>query len=49
MADPASAAVTSGAYKDVARIDKPDTHTVKITFKRPAPSRFQPFGGPTAR
>ena len=48
-ADPASAAVTSGAYKDIARIDKLDSHTAKITFKRPAPFPFEPFCGPTGR
>jgi peptide/nickel transport system substrate-binding protein len=45
-ADPASAAVTSGSYKDIARIDKPDSHTARITFTRPAPFPFEPFCGP---
>src|SRR4029453_8811577 len=40
-ADPASAAVTSGAYKDIARIDKLDSHTAKITFSRPPPFPFE--------
>ena len=48
-ADPASAAVTSGAYKDIARIDKIDSHTAKITFSRPAPFPFEPFCGPTGQ
>ena len=48
-ADPASAAVTSGAYKDIARIDKLDSHTAKITFSRPAPFPFEPFCGPTGQ
>jgi peptide/nickel transport system substrate-binding protein len=48
-ADPASAAVTSGSYKDIARIDKLDSHTVKITFSRPAPFPFEPFCGPTGQ
>jgi peptide/nickel transport system substrate-binding protein len=37
--------VTSGAYKDIARIDKLDSHTAKITFSRPAPFPFEPFCG----
>ena len=49
VADPASAAVTSGAYKDIARIDKPDSHTAKITFSRPAPFPFEPFCGPNGQ
>jgi peptide/nickel transport system substrate-binding protein len=48
-ADPASAAVTSVAYKDIARIDKLDSHTAKITFSRPAPFPFEPFCGPTGQ
>jgi len=35
--DPATAATTSGAYRDIARIDKPDQHTVKIVYKSPNP------------
>ena len=34
-ADPATAATTIGSYKDIERIDKIDSHTVKITFKKP--------------
>ena len=49
VVDPASAAVTSGAYKDIARIDKPDSHTAKITFTRPAPFPFEPFCGPNGQ
>ena len=48
-ADPASAAVTSGSYKDIARIDKLDSHTAKITFSRPAPFPFEPFCGPNGQ
>ncbi|PYM91818.1 MAG: peptide ABC transporter substrate-binding protein, partial [Candidatus Rokuibacteriota bacterium] len=33
--DPATAATTSGAYRDIARIDKLDSHTVKIGYKNP--------------
>ncbi len=36
-ADPATAATTAGNYRDIARIDKLDSHTVKIVFRRPMP------------
>ncbi len=36
-ADPATAATTLGNYKDIARIDKLDSHTVKVVFKNPTP------------
>ncbi len=45
--DPATAAVTSGQYKDIARIEKPDSHTVNIVFKSPSPFWSAPFCGPT--
>ena len=35
--DPATAATTGGAYRDIARIDKLDAHTVKIVYKNPNP------------
>ena len=41
--------MTSGAYKDIARIDKLDSHTAKITFTRPAPFPFEPFCGPNGQ
>ena len=34
--DPATAAVTSGVYKDVT-VEKVDSHTVKVTFSKPTP------------
>ena len=37
VADPATAAVTIGSYTDIERIEKVDSHTVKITFKKPTP------------
>jgi len=37
VVDPATAAVTAGAYRDVSRIDKLDSHTIKIAFSRPQP------------
>jgi peptide/nickel transport system substrate-binding protein len=45
--DPATAAVTVGQYRDIARIDKVDSHTVKIVFKSPYPFWSAPFCGPT--
>ena len=36
-ADPATLAVSSGSYRDIARIDKLDTHTAKIAYKTPTP------------
>jgi peptide/nickel transport system substrate-binding protein len=36
-ADPATAAVSAGAYQDVARVDRLDSHTVKIGYKAPNP------------
>ena len=46
-ADPATAATTAGNYKDIARIDKIDSHTVKIGFKNPAPYWAISFCGTT--
>ncbi len=34
--DPATAAVTIGVYKDV-KVDKVDSHTIKVTFAKPTP------------
>ncbi len=42
--DPATAAVTTGSYKDVI-VEKIDTHTVKITFKNPTPFWATAFVG----
>ncbi len=36
-ADPATAAVTSGDYRDIERVEKLDTYTVKLVFKTPTP------------
>ncbi|MBI2152428.1 MAG: peptide ABC transporter substrate-binding protein [Candidatus Rokubacteria bacterium] len=47
VSDPATAAVTAGPYKDIARIDKLDNHTVKIVFKNPTPFWSAPFCGAT--
>jgi peptide/nickel transport system substrate-binding protein len=43
--DPGTAAVTIGPYRDIVRIDKLDSHTVKIVFKSPAPFWSAPFCG----
>jgi len=43
--DPATAAVTIGPYQNITRIDKPDSHTVKISFKSPTPFWSAPFCG----
>jgi peptide/nickel transport system substrate-binding protein len=45
--DPGTAAVTIGQYQDIQRIDKLDSHTVKIGFKDPSPFWSAPFCGPT--
>jgi peptide/nickel transport system substrate-binding protein len=44
--DPGTAAVTQGQYRDIQRIDKVDSHTVKIVFKNPSPVWSTPFCGP---
>jgi peptide/nickel transport system substrate-binding protein len=36
-ADPATAATTHGQYRDIARVDKLDSHAVKVVFKNPMP------------
>ena len=45
--DPATAATTIGQYRDIARIEKPDPHTVKIVYKTPTPFWSAPFCGPS--
>ncbi len=45
-ADPAAAATTISAFKDIDRIDKLDSHTVKLVFKKPTPFPFDAFCGP---
>src|SRR5215510_9924155 len=44
--DPATAAWTIGFYRDIARVDKLDSHTVKIVFKNPTPFWPIAFCGP---
>ena len=43
-ADPATASVTIGSYKDV-KAQKIDSHTVKVTFEKPTPFWADPFVG----
>jgi peptide/nickel transport system substrate-binding protein len=47
--DPATAAVTSGAFPDVTRVEKLDSHTVKVAFKRPQPFPYTALCGPTGQ
>ena len=46
VSDPAAAAVTSGSYREIARIDKIDSHTVKLVFTKPQPFWADAFCGP---
>jgi peptide/nickel transport system substrate-binding protein len=41
--DPATAAITSGAYKEVKRVEKLDAHTIRILFNDPVPFWARPF------
>src|SRR5438046_3626828 len=43
-ADPATASVSIGTYKDL-KVDKLDSHTIKITFAKPTPFWADPFVG----
>lgn len=42
--DPATAAVTSGSYKDI-KVEKIDSHTVRVTYPGPTPFWADPFVG----
>ncbi len=42
--DPATAATTIGSYKDI-KVEKIDSHTVRVTFDRPTPFWADPFVG----
>jgi peptide/nickel transport system substrate-binding protein len=44
-ADPATATVTIGSYKDLERVEKVDSHTVKVVFKKPTPFWYDAFCG----
>jgi peptide/nickel transport system substrate-binding protein len=45
VTDTATAAVTSGSYTSVERIEKLDSHTVKLVFGKPQPFWFDAFCG----
>ena len=42
--DPATAAVTSGTYQDI-KVEKVDTHTVRVVFPKPTPFWADAFVG----
>ncbi len=44
-ADPATAATTVGNYEDIERVDKLDSHTIKVVFKKPKPFWAEAFCG----
>jgi peptide/nickel transport system substrate-binding protein len=44
-ADPATLAVSIGSYRDIVRVDKLDSHTVKIVYKTPTPFWANAFRG----
>jgi peptide/nickel transport system substrate-binding protein len=44
-ADPATATVTIGSYRDLERVEKLDSHTVKVVFKQPTPYWSDAFCG----
>ncbi len=44
-ADPATAASSRAAFDEIARIDKLDSHAVKLVFKRPQPFWARAFTG----
>ena len=44
-ADPATASVTIGAYRDIDRVERINDHAVKVVFKQPTPFWFEAFCG----
>jgi peptide/nickel transport system substrate-binding protein len=44
-ADPATAAVTIGSYRDIERVETLDSHTVKVVFNKPTPFWSDAFCG----
>ncbi len=44
-ADAATAATTNGTYAEIEKVDKIDSHTVKVHFKKPTPFWADPFCG----
>jgi len=43
-ADPATASVSIGTYKDV-KVEKVDSHTIRVTYQKPTPFWADPFCG----
>jgi peptide/nickel transport system substrate-binding protein len=43
-ADPATASVTIGTYKDI-KVEKVDSHTIRVLFQKPTPFWADPFCG----
>ncbi len=44
-ADPATAGTTIGSYRDIERVEKLDSHTVRVVFAKPKPFWSEPFCG----
>jgi peptide/nickel transport system substrate-binding protein len=44
-ADPATAATSRGPFQEIAQVDKLDSHTVKVVYKKPQPYWGVAFGG----
>ena len=42
-ADPATAAVTVGAYRDIDRVERLSDHSVKVVFRQPTPYWYEAF------
>jgi peptide/nickel transport system substrate-binding protein len=42
-ADPATAAVTTGAYADIDKVEKLNEHSVKVVYKQPTPYWYEAF------
>jgi peptide/nickel transport system substrate-binding protein len=43
--DPTTAAVTSGSYREIVRVDRLDSHSVKVVFRKPQPFWADAFCG----
>jgi peptide/nickel transport system substrate-binding protein len=43
--DPATAAASIGSYSEIEKVDKLDSHTVKVSFGKPTPFWAEPFCG----
>jgi peptide/nickel transport system substrate-binding protein len=45
VSDPATAALTSGSYREITKIETQDSHTVKVVFTKPQPFWADAFCG----